>query len=127
MKKIEKLYEFKNSPTILRAEENFIKGMRDFQLGNYIRAQEFFQIVLNLQPTHELAKRHLYLSKVRFDEILKAKLMLGESNYQKHNFKMCESYYDQVLDMLQGREIDQNNQLAKSMAEKCRLAAEGLR
>jgi tetratricopeptide (TPR) repeat protein len=126
-KKIEKLYEQKNSPTTLRAEENFIKGMRDFQLGNYTRAQEFFQVVLNLQPGHELARRHLYLSKVRYDEVLKAKLMLGESYYQKHNFRMCQSLYEQVLNMLQGKSSDQNYQLATAMAEKCKLASEGVR
>ncbi len=126
-KKIEKLYEQKNSPTTLRAEENFIKGMRDFQLGNYTRAQEFFQVVLNLQSGHELARRHLYLSKVRYDEVLKAKLMLGESYYQKHNFRMCQSLYEQVLNMLQGKSSDQNYQLATAMAEKCKLASEGIR
>ncbi len=125
-KKLEKLYEMKNSPTTLRAQENFLKGMRDFQLGNYARAQEFFQVVLNLQPGHELAKRHLYLSIVRFDEVLKAKLMLGESYYQKHNFKMCQSMYEQVLNMLQGKSSDQNYQIASAMIDKCRLASEGV-
>lgn len=125
-KKLEKLYEMKNSPTTLRAQENFLKGMRDFQLGNYARAQEFFQVVLNLQPGHELAKRHLYLSIVRFDEVLKAKLMLGESYYQKHNFKMCQSMYEQVLNMLQGKSSDQNYQIASAMVDKCRLASEGV-
>ncbi len=127
LKKIEKLYELKNSPTALRAEENFIKGMRDYQLANYSRAQEFFQVVLNLQPDHVLAKRHVYLSKVRFDEVLKAKLMLGESYYQKHNFKMCQSLYEQVLNMLQGKSSDQNFQLATAMVEKCKFASEGIR
>lgn len=126
-KKLIKLREQKNSPTALRAEENFIKGMRDFQLGNYLRAQEFFQVVLNLQPGHELAKRHLYLAKVRFDEVLKAKLMLGESYYQKHNFKMCQSLYEQVLNMLMGKSSDQNFQLATAMYDKCKLADEGVR
>jgi pSer/pThr/pTyr-binding forkhead associated (FHA) protein len=127
LKRVAKIHSLQNSPTVLRAEENFIKGMRDFNLGNYTRAQEFFQVVLNLQPGHELARRHLYLSKVRFDELLKAKLMLGESNYQKHNFRMCESYYSQVLNMLQGRSSDQNYQIASAMAEKCKMAAEGIR
>lgn len=125
-KKLAKLYEMKNSPTTLRAQENFLKGMRDFQLGNYSRSQEFFQVVLNLQPGHELARRHLYLSIVRFDEVLKAKLMLGESYYQKHNFKMCQSMYEQVLNMLQGKSSDQNYQIASAMIDKCRLASEGV-
>ncbi len=117
----------RNSPQIQRAEENFIKGMRDFQLGNYARAQDFFQVVLNLIPDHPLARRHLYLSKVRFDELVQAKLMLGESNYQKHNFSMCESLYRQVMDMLQGKSNDQKFQLAQRRAEECQLASEGIR
>lgn len=117
----------KNSPTNLRIEENFQKGMRDFQLGNYTRALDFFQVVLNLDPTHVMARRHLYLAKIRYDEIVKTKLALGESYYQKHNFKMCKAMYEQVLIMLQGKNNDQSYQIAQSMSEKCGLAAEGIR
>lgn len=116
----------KDSAQVQRAEENFMKGMRDFQLGNYARAQDFFQVVLNLDPDHVLARRHLYLSKVRFDEIVQAKLMLGESYYQKHNFDMCQSMYQQVMDMLQGKSNDQKFKLAQQMIEKCQLASEGI-
>ncbi|MCM2354555.1 MAG: FHA domain-containing protein [Pseudobdellovibrio sp.] len=119
--------EQKNSPTNLRVEENFQKGMRDYQLGNYTRALDFFQVVLNLDASHVMARRHLYLAKIRFDEIVKAKLALGESYYQKHNFKMCKAMYQQVLIMLQGKNNDQSYQTAQSMSEKCGLAAEGIR
>jgi len=125
--KRKKLVEQKNSPTYLRLQENFQKGMRDFNLGNYSRAIDFFQVVLNLDPTHSMAKRQMYLAKARFDEVLKSKLMLGESYYQKHNFKMCEAMYQQVLTMLQGKSNDRSYQLAQSMVEKCRLASEGIR
>lgn len=120
-------YETKNSPQSLRAQENLKRGMRDFRLGQYSRAMDNFQVVLNLEPTNALAKRYLYQSKVRFDELLQEKLMLGESNYQKHNFSMCESYYQQVIDMLQGQSSDQNYLLALSMVKKCQLAQEGIR
>lgn len=122
------LLKTKNSPQMQRADENFIKGMRDFQLGNYARAIDFYQVVLNLQPDHALARRHLYLSKVRFDELVQAKLVLGESYYKKHNFNMCESMYQQVKDMLGEKKInDPKYQLAESKAKECRLAAEGIR
>ena len=117
----------RNSPQYLRAEENFIKGMRDFQLGNFARAQDFFQVVLNLNPSHQLARSYLRLSQVRFDELMQAKLVLGESYYQKHNFSMCESMFKQVMDMLQGKANDQKFKLAQRMAEKCQLAVEGIR
>ena len=115
------------SPQAFRVDESFIRGMRDYQLGNYTRAQEFFQLVLNLEPDHPLAKRHLYLSRVRFDELIQEKLMLGESYFKKHNFRMCESMYSQVMDMLNGKNNDQKFQLAEKKARECELASEGIR
>ena len=115
------------SPQAFRIDESFVRGMRDYQLGNYTRAQEFFQLVLNLDPDHALAKRHLYLSKVRFDELIQEKLMLGESYFKKHNFRMCESMYSQVMDMLSGKNNDQKFQLAEKKARECELAFEGIR
>lgn len=115
------------SPQAFRIEESFVRGMRDYQLGNYTRAQEFYQLVLNLDPDHALAKRHLYLSKVRFDELIQEKLMLGESYFKKHNFRMCESMYSQVMDMLNGKNNDQKFQLAEKKARECELATEGIR
>ncbi len=115
------------SPQAFRIEESLMRGMRDFQLGNYTRAQEFFQLVLNLDPDHALAKRYLYLSRVRFDELVQEKLMLGESYLKKHNFRMCESLYRQVTDMLNGKNNDQKYQLASKKARECELAIEGIR
>lgn len=123
----EDLRKQKSSPQSLRVNENFIRGMRDFQLGNYVRSQQFFQLVLNLDPDHQLAKRHLYLSKVRFDELVQEKLMLGDSYYKKHNFRMCESMYTQVMDMLQAKNTDQKYLLAQKKARECDLASQGIR
>ncbi len=115
------------SPQAFRVQESFMRGMRDFQLGNYTRAIEFFQLVLNLDPDHALAKRHLVLSKNRFDELVEEKKRLGESYLNKHNFKMCESMYTQVMDMLQGKNSDLNYMLAEKKAKECALADEGIR
>ena len=117
----------KQSPASLRVNESFLRGMRDYQLGNYVRAQEFFQVVLNLEPDHALAKRHLYLAKVRFDELVQEKLMLGDSYYKKHNFRMCASMYTQVMQMLEGKNNEQKYLLAEKKAKECNLAIQGIR
>lgn len=122
-----RLKEKEKSPQSFRVEESFVRAMRDYQLGNYTRAQESFQLVLNLDPDHALAKRHLYLSKVRFDELVQEKLMLGETYFKKHNFRMCMSMYEQVMDMLNGKNNDQKYQLAEKKARECELAIEGIR
>lgn len=121
-----RLKDRERSPQDFRIRESFVRGMRDFQLGNYARAQESFQLILNLDPAHALAKRYFYLSKVRFDEIVQEKLMLGESYFKKHNFSMCESLYRQVINMLNGKNGDPKMQLALKKARQCQLAAEGI-
>lgn len=117
----------RKSPQYLRAQENFMRGMRDFGLGNYARAQEFFQVVLNLDPDNQVAKRHLMLSKVRFEELVQAKLVLGESYYSKHNFGMCLSMYQQVMNMLDADRSNTKYKLAERKAKECELATEGIR
>lgn len=119
--------KIKNSTQALRVNENFVRGMRDYQAGNYLRAQEFFQLVLNLEPDHSLAKRHLYLSKVRFDEIVQEKLALGDSYYKKHNFKMCAAMYTQILNMLDGKNTDPKFLLSEKKVKECDLASQGIR
>lgn len=132
LKKQEKAVLLKQSSAYLRAEENFAKGSRAFQLGNYASAIELFQLALTTNSEHVLAKRYLYLSKVRFDEIVKAKLDLGQSYFERNNFKLCQSMFQQVIDMLSPKEMlqaqskDTNLQLARTMLKKCEFAAEGI-
>ncbi|MGZ3691831.1 MAG: FHA domain-containing protein [Pseudobdellovibrio sp.] len=126
-KKRKDLLEQKNSPQNFRINESFLRGMRDYQLGNYARAQELFQVVLNLDPDHALAKRHLYLAKVRFDELVQEKLMLGESYFKKDNFRMCQSMYTQVMQMLDGKNTDPKYILAEKKATECSLAKQGIK
>jgi pSer/pThr/pTyr-binding forkhead associated (FHA) protein len=118
--------EKRDSPMSARVEENFVRGMRDFQLGQYTRAQEFFQLVLNLDPDNKLAQRYLYLCRVRFDELVQQKLMLGESYFKSHNYKLCISMYTQVINMLQGKSYDQKYQLAQKKVQECEFADEGV-
>lgn len=130
--KQEKLSRLKQSPAYLRAEENFVKAMRSFQQGNYTSAIEYFQQTLNSQSEHVLAKRYLQLSLVRYDELVKLKLELGQSYFERNNFKLCMAMYQQVVDMLKSKESlqvpskDTNLQLAETMVKKCEFAAEGI-
>lgn len=118
--------EKKQSIEVLKFQENFSKGMRDFQLGNFNNAQNYFQLALNYNPNHALTKNYLYLSKVRFDELVKSKMLIADNYYQSQNYRMCASMYRQVIDMLQGRPKDINLDLAVSMKKKCEDAAEGI-
>lgn len=108
-----------------RAQENFIKGFRDFQQGQYARAREAFQVVLNLDPDNELAKRYYHLSKIKFDELVKFNMIQGNRYREKKNWRMCQSNYSNVMTMLQNRKDDPTYKEAKQFFEECTLNLEG--
>lgn len=108
-----------------RAQENFIKGFRDFQQGQYARAREAFQVVLNLDPDNELAKRYFHLSKIKFDELVKFNMIQGNRYREKRNWRMCQSNYSNVMTMLQHRKDDPSYKEAKQFYEECTLNLEG--
>lgn len=108
-----------------RAQENFIKGFRDFQQGQYARAREAFQVVLNLDPDNELAKRYYHLSKIKFDELVKFNMIQGNRYREKRNWRMCQSNYSNVMTMLANRRDDPSYKEAKQYFEECTLNLEG--
>ncbi|NUN04442.1 MAG: FHA domain-containing protein [Bdellovibrio sp.] len=108
-----------------RAQENFIKGFRDYQQGQYARAREAFQVVLNLDPDNELAKRYYHLSKIKFDELVKFNMIQGNRYREKKNWRMCQSNYTNVMTMLQYRKDDPSFKEAKQFYEECTLNLEG--
>ncbi|XGC81276.1 FHA domain-containing protein [Bdellovibrio bacteriovorus] len=108
-----------------RSQENFIKGFRDFQQGQYARAREAFQVVLNLDPDNELAKRYYHLSKIKFDELVKFNMIQGNRYREKKNWRMCQSNYSNVMTMLANRRDDPSYKEAKQFYEECTLNLEG--
>ncbi len=108
-----------------RAHENFVRGFRDFQQGQYARARESFQVVLNLDPENELAKRYYHLSQIKFDELVKFNMIQGNRYREKRNWKMCQSNYSNVMTMLQNRRDDPTYKEAKQFFEECTLNVEG--
>lgn len=107
-----------------RAQENFIRGFRDFQQGQYSRAREAFQVVLNLDPDNELAKRYFHLSRIKFDELVKFNMIQGNRYREKRNWKMCQSNYSNVMTMLQNRKDDPTFKEAKQYYQECSLNVE---
>lgn len=108
-----------------RAQENFIRGFRDYQQGQYARAREAFQVVLNLDPENELAKRYFHLSKIKFDEMVKFSMIQGNRYREKKNWRMCQASYSVVMTMLQNRRDDPTYKEAKQLFEQCALNGEG--
>jgi pSer/pThr/pTyr-binding forkhead associated (FHA) protein len=108
-----------------RAEENFIKGFRDYRQGQYARAQEAFQVALNLNPEHLEAQRYLTLSRLKFDEQVKLNLQQGRINFENRNYRLCKSSFQTVMTMLNQRQKDPSYIDAKKFFDACDLALGG--
>lgn len=108
-----------------RAQENYIKGFRDFRQGQYARAYDSFQVVLNMDPDNELAKQYQQLARIRFDEQIKFAFLQGQRYREKKNFRMCINSFSQVMTMLQGQRENATYKEAKQYFEECSLAKEG--
>jgi hypothetical protein len=107
-----------------RAQENYIRGFRDYKQGNYGRARESFQVVLNLDPDNELAKRYYQLSKLKFDESVKFNMLQGNRYREKKSWRLCKSSYFNVMAMLNNNQ-DPVFKEAKQYYDQCNLAEEG--
>jgi len=107
-----------------RAQENYIRGFRDYKQGNYSRARESFQVVLNLDPDNELAKRYYQLSKLKFDEMVKFHMLQGNRYREKKNWRMCASSYFNVMTMVSNNQ-DPVFKEAKQYYNECILAQTG--
>ena len=111
--------------TYRRTQEYFVKGFRDYQQGQYARARESFQVVLNLDPSNELAKRYLHLSRVKFDELVKSHMIQGNRYREKKNWRMCQSNFSTVMIMLNNNQQDPIFKEAKRYFEECQFALKG--
>lgn len=107
-----------------RAQENYIRGFRDYRQGNYGRARESFQVVLNLDPDNELAKRYYHMAKVKFDELVKFHMLQGNRYREKKNWRMCKASYFNTMTMLNNGQ-DPVFKEAKQYYDQCSLAEEG--
>lgn len=114
-----------NAMLYQKAYENFLRGYRDYRQGQYARARDAFQVVLNLDPENELGKRYYNLAKIRFDELVKFYMLQGRRYQEKQNYRMCRSSLQTVMTMLGNDLTNPEYKEAKILHERCSTAAEG--
>lgn len=114
-----------NQATFQKAYENFLRGYRDYRLGQYLRAKEAFQVVINLDPENDLAKRYKQLAEIKHDEIIKMHLLQGYKYLEKQNYRMCRASFRMVMTML-GSEVSRPEyREAKLKFQECEAGLDG--
>lgn len=123
--KLEEKIASQNNPLARQAQESMVKGFRDFQQGNYLRAREHFQSVLAKEPENQLATRYYYLSGTKHDELLQFHILQGLRYREKKNYRLCRSSFQSALIMIQNNSRHQRYREIKDFFDECNLALEG--
>lgn len=109
---------------IRRIKENLQRGLRDMQQGNYLRAQESFQVVMNLDGENLLARRYYQVSKIRLDEQVQALMLQAKRYKEKYNYRMCASSYRSVENLLANKKDSANLREATNGRKICQVCQE---
>lgn len=106
------------------AQSYYIKGFRDYRLGQYARAITSFQAALSFDPNHLLAQRYLSQSIKKHAEVIQFNLDQARRYRQKNNFRRCRASAQQVM-VLRKDQNDPQYKTAKELFEECETLARG--
>jgi tetratricopeptide (TPR) repeat protein len=109
---------------IKQAQENYVKGFRDYKKGQYERAVEAFQACLSLYPDHILCNRYLRLAQKRFDEIIEVQMVLGRKYRDQGLYRECMNAFQNVMFMVKDFNSPRYKE-AKANFEACNAFVEG--
>lgn len=116
----------KDTDYYARAQENFLKGFRDYQLQQYQRAIQSFQAALALYPQHELALTYKNRSMRKLNEMVQKTMLQGRRYKEKGNIRLCISSFRSVLQLVK----DPNDPIykeAESLLKECEyILSQGL-
>jgi pSer/pThr/pTyr-binding forkhead associated (FHA) protein len=83
-----------------QAQENFVRGFRDYRKGQFERSVVSFQACLALMPDHVLCNRYQRLSQRKFDELIQYQMVLGRKYRDQNQFRACTSSFRNVMTMV---------------------------
>lgn len=113
-----------SSVTARQAQENYVRGFRDYREGQYERSLVSFQACLALNPEHTLCNRYLRLAQRKFNELIQYHIVLGRKYRDQNQFKSCRAAFRNVMVMVK----DANSNIykeAKANYEACNAFVEG--
>lgn len=112
------------SLTAQQAQENYVRGFRDYKKGQFERALVSFQACLALNPEHILCNRYQRLSQRRFNELIQYEIVLGRKYRDQNQFKACRAAFRNVMVMVKDANSATYKE-AKANYEACNSLVEG--
>ncbi len=107
-----------------QAQENYVRGFRDFRKGQFERALDSFNTCLALNPSHLLCTRYKQLSHRKFNELVQLQMVLGRRYRDQNQFKACRAAFRNVMVMLKDASSAAYRE-AKANYDACYALSEG--
>lgn len=107
-----------------QAQENYVRGFRDFRKGQYERALDSFNTCLALNPSHVLCNRYKLLSQRKFNELVQLQIVLGRRRRDQNQFRECMASFRNVMVMVKDANSASYRE-AKANYDACHSLAEG--
>lgn len=82
------------------AETFYAEGFREFNNGNYLRARSQFETVLQMMPTHAMAKRYLENSNKAIEDSVRLALYTGRRAECSGKIRTARGQYEHVMRLL---------------------------
>jgi pSer/pThr/pTyr-binding forkhead associated (FHA) protein len=112
------------SITAKQAQENFVRGFRDYRKGQFERSLDSFQACLALDPAHVLCNRYIRLAQRRFNELIQYEIVLGRKYRDQNQFKACRAAFRNVMVMVKDANSAAYKE-AKANYDACNALVEG--
>lgn len=113
----------KQAPGRAEAQKLYLKGFRDYQKGNYLRAMASFQAAVAADSHHELAIRYYSLAQRKNDELIDSSLQMSQKYKAKAMFERCVAYSEKVMTLLTNSKHPKFEE-AMQIRKECQLLQE---
>lgn len=108
-----------DDPQIEKQAEVFFKsGFREFREMNYLRAKAEFETVLQMAPSHRLARLYLDKSLKAIEDLVESHLKKGKRSYSAGKLRDAKGQFETVMRLLYRDQNNPNYVEAKDQLEK---------
>ena len=83
--------------TYKNAQFAYVKGIRDYRKGVYIRAIESFRVCKTLYPQHDLCASYLKKAQIKNQQVIQAWMVAGKDYREKRRFVPCMASFKNVM------------------------------
>ena len=88
-------------PEVVQVVDRFFwSGFREYQNGNFLRAKNEFQTVLQVDPTHQMARRYLENCDLKITEEVEDHLKQGAQSMNLGRYRAARGYFESVQRLL---------------------------